>query len=106
MNPGALASTGLSFEDVRSLLGQVNVDSPKGSFEGDQFSYTIVSNDQLSEAKDYQNLILTQRHGTPGGLADGRSPTPRNTAPEHTTQSAARNAAHDTARNTVRPAPR
>ena len=36
VNPGALASTGLSLEDVRSLLGQVNVDSPKGSFDGDQ----------------------------------------------------------------------
>ena len=47
VNPGALASTGLSLEDVRSLLSQVNVDSPKGSFDGDQLSYTLVSNDQL-----------------------------------------------------------
>src|SRR5438552_4987720 len=31
INPGALASTGLSLEEVRSMLGQVNVDSPKGS---------------------------------------------------------------------------
>jgi len=65
VNPGALASTGLSLEDVRSLLSQVNVDSPKGSFDGDQLSYTLTSNDQLLEGKGYQDLILTQRRGIP-----------------------------------------
>jgi hydrophobe/amphiphile efflux-1 (HAE1) family protein len=65
VNPGALASTGLSLEDVRSLLSQVNVDSPKGSFDGDQLSYTVASNDQLLEGKGYNNLILTQRSNAP-----------------------------------------
>jgi hydrophobe/amphiphile efflux-1 (HAE1) family protein len=65
VNPGALASTGLSLEDVRTLLGQVNVDSPKGSFDGDLLSYTLTSNDQLLESKGYQDLILAQRHNTP-----------------------------------------
>ena len=65
VNPGALASTGLSLEDVRSLLSQVNVDSPKGSFEGDQLSYTLTSNDQMLEAKGYQDLILAQRSNAP-----------------------------------------
>jgi multidrug efflux pump subunit AcrB len=65
INPGALASTGMSLEDVRSYLGQVNVDSPKGSFEGDQLSYALVSNDQLLEGKGYQDLILTQRSNAP-----------------------------------------
>ena len=65
VNPGALASTGLSLEDVRSLLSQVNVDSPKGSFEGDQLSYTLTSNDQMLEGKGYQDLILAQRSNAP-----------------------------------------
>jgi len=65
VNPGMLASTGLSLEDVRSLLSRVNVDSPKGSFEDDRLSYTLVSNDQMLEAKGYQNLILTQRSNAP-----------------------------------------
>jgi hydrophobe/amphiphile efflux-1 (HAE1) family protein len=65
VNPGALASTGLSLEDVRSLLSQVNVDSPKGSFDGDLLSYTLASNDQLLEGKGYQDLILAQRRNTP-----------------------------------------
>jgi hydrophobe/amphiphile efflux-1 (HAE1) family protein len=65
VNPGALASTGLSLEDVRSLLSQVNVDSPKGSFDGDQLSYALASNDQLLEGKGYQDLILAQRSNAP-----------------------------------------
>ncbi|MBU6401274.1 MAG: efflux RND transporter permease subunit [Verrucomicrobia bacterium] len=69
VNPAALASMDLSLEDVRSLLGQVNVDQAKGSFDGPRHAYTLASNDQLSLAKDYQKLILTQKHGVPVRLA-------------------------------------
>ncbi len=69
VNPAALASTGISLEEVRSLLGQANVDSPKGSFDGDKTSYTLASNDQLLEAKDYQSLVLTQKRDIPVKLS-------------------------------------
>ena len=69
INPAALASTGISLEEVRSLLGQANVDSPKGSFDGDKTSYTLASNDQLLEAKDYQSLVLTQKRDIPVRLS-------------------------------------
>jgi hydrophobe/amphiphile efflux-1 (HAE1) family protein len=65
VNPAALASTGLGLEDVRSFLGQANVDSPKGSFDGRTRSYTIESNDQIADARYYRSLILTQKHGVP-----------------------------------------
>lgn len=65
IDPAALASTGLSLEDVRNLLGQVNVDLPKGSFDGENASYAITSNDQLLDAADYQSLIITQKHNVP-----------------------------------------
>ncbi len=69
VNPAALASTGLSMEDVRTMLGQVNVDAPKGVLDGADVAYTVASNDQLVDAKDYQNLILTLKHGTPVKLS-------------------------------------
>src|SRR2546423_6171075 len=47
INPGALASTGLSLEEVRSVLQQVNVDSPKGSLQGGRDAYHLASKDQL-----------------------------------------------------------
>jgi hydrophobe/amphiphile efflux-1 (HAE1) family protein len=65
MNPAALASTGLSLEEVRAFLGQVAVDLPKGSLDGEKVAYTLVSNDQLTKAKEFQELILTQRHNVP-----------------------------------------
>src|SRR3984957_11000244 len=34
INPAALASTGLSLEDIRNMLAQINVDLPKGSVDG------------------------------------------------------------------------
>ena len=65
VNPAALASTGLSLEDVRAFLGQVTLVQPKGSLDGEHTAYTLTSNDQLIKARDYQHLILAQRHGVP-----------------------------------------
>jgi hydrophobic/amphiphilic exporter-1 (mainly G- bacteria), HAE1 family len=65
VSPPRLAAMGLSMEDVRSMLNQVNADTPKGSVEGNRLSYALASNDQLLEAKGYQNLILSHRGGTP-----------------------------------------
>jgi hydrophobe/amphiphile efflux-1 (HAE1) family protein len=77
VNPAVLASAGLSLEDVRTMLGQVNVDSPKGSLEGHGLSYTLNSNDQLLQAQEYQPLILAQKPTGPiklgaiGNVIDG-----------------------------------
>src|SRR5690242_6901507 len=49
-NPTALASYGLSLEDVRTALGQANVDQAKGILDGPRQSYTIGANDQLSSS--------------------------------------------------------
>ncbi len=65
VDPAALASTGYSLEDVRTLLGRVNVDLPKGSINGSKQSYIIESNDQLTGAGQYQRLILSQKNGVP-----------------------------------------
>jgi hydrophobe/amphiphile efflux-1 (HAE1) family protein len=65
INPGALASTGLSLEEIRTLLGQVNVDSPKGSLDGEQHSYALDSNDQLFDPDRYQSLVITQKNNVP-----------------------------------------
>src|SRR5581483_4020664 len=34
VNPTAIAAAGMNLEQVRTMLGQVNVDSPKGSVDG------------------------------------------------------------------------
>jgi HAE1 family hydrophobic/amphiphilic exporter-1 len=65
VDPAALASTGLSLENVRQMIGQVNVDSPKGSISGNHNFYAISANDQLTNAATYQDLLLTQPNGAP-----------------------------------------
>ncbi|HEV2393241.1 MAG TPA: efflux RND transporter permease subunit [Verrucomicrobiae bacterium] len=69
VNPAVLASAGLSLEDVRALLGQVNVDEPKGSLEGNGLAYTLDSNDQLLVARDYQRLVLAEKPKGPVKLS-------------------------------------
>ena len=49
-NPTALASYGLSLEDVRTALAAANVDQAKGNFDGPRQAYTIGANDQLLSA--------------------------------------------------------
>ena len=65
VDPAMIASAGLSLEEVRTFLSQVNMDLPKGSLEGEKTSYSIALNDQLFAAKDYRNLIVSQRNGAP-----------------------------------------
>ena len=69
-NPTALASYGLSLEDIRSAIGTANVDQAKGALNGPSQAYTIGDNDQLLSASDYENVIIAYRNGSPVRLKD------------------------------------
>ncbi|MGH9435145.1 MAG: multidrug efflux RND transporter permease subunit [Terriglobia bacterium] len=70
VNPNALASYGLSLEQVRTALAAANVDQAKGTLEGPRLSYTINDNDQLLSAPDYRPIVLAYRNGSPVRLSD------------------------------------
>jgi len=70
VNPAAISSLGLSLEDVRTILGQANVNAPKGSFDGPRQSYTIGSNDQIFSADAYKPIIVAYKNGSPIRLGD------------------------------------
>ena len=70
VNPVAVASMGLSLEDLRSTLSQVNVLSPKGAFDGQQQRFVIASNDQLTKADQYEPIIVAQHNGAAVPLRD------------------------------------
>ena len=70
VNPAAISSLGLSLEDVRTILGQANVNAPKGSFDGPRQSYTIGSNDQIFSADAYKPIIVAYKNGAPIRLGD------------------------------------
>jgi multidrug efflux pump len=69
-NPTALASYGLSLEDLRTVLGQANVDQAKGILENSRQAFTINSNDQLLSSVDYKNVIVAYRNNAPVRLSD------------------------------------
>jgi multidrug efflux pump len=69
-NPTALASYGLSLEDLRTALTQANVDQAKGTFDGPHQAYTIGANDQLISSDSYKPLIIAYRNGAPVRLTD------------------------------------
>ena len=70
VNPRALAAYGLNIDDLRTTLGNANVDDPKGSFDGPAQSSTINDNDQISSASGYADLVIAYKNGDPVRLRD------------------------------------
>jgi len=69
-NPTALAAYDLSLEDLRTSLGQANVNQAKGNLENQRQSFTIGANDQLLKSEEYEPLIIAYRNGNPIRLTD------------------------------------
>jgi multidrug efflux pump len=69
-NVRALAAYGLSIDDLRTTIGNVNVNTPKGNFDGPDQSYTINANDQLQSADAYAQQVIAYKNGAPVHLSD------------------------------------
>jgi multidrug efflux pump len=70
VNPRALAAYGLNIDDIRTALGNQNVDLPKGNFDGPSRASTINDNDQIQSAEEYAELIIAYRNGRPVQIKD------------------------------------
>ncbi|HEV8040901.1 MAG TPA: efflux RND transporter permease subunit [Bryobacteraceae bacterium] len=64
-NPAALASYGLTLEQLRTALIQTSVNAAKGNFDGPRQDYQIDSNDQLQRSDDYRSVVVAYRNGAP-----------------------------------------
>jgi HAE1 family hydrophobic/amphiphilic exporter-1 len=62
LDPAKLVAKGLSLEDVRTPLSVSTVDNPKGTIRGQMRSYTIFTNDQLPQSKDWNDVIVAYRN--------------------------------------------
>jgi multidrug efflux pump len=69
-NPTALASYGLSLEQLRTMIAAVNVDQAKGQLQDNRQAYTIGANDQLFKPEDYANTIIAYKNGNPVRVSD------------------------------------
>ncbi len=70
INPAALAANGLAVDDVRTVLGTANVNTPKGNFDGVAQSSSINANDQITSADQYKSIIIAYKNGAPVRLSD------------------------------------
>ena len=69
-NPTALASYGMSLEQLRTVIAQVNVDQAKGQLQDNRQAFTIGANDQLLSPQGYANTIVAYKNGNPVRLSD------------------------------------
>jgi multidrug efflux pump len=69
-NGRALAAYGLNIDDLRTTIGNANVNTPKGGFDGPMRAFTINANDQLKQASDYNNIVVAYKNGAPVFLRD------------------------------------
>ncbi|WJR77220.1 efflux RND transporter permease subunit [Bradyrhizobium sp. NP1] len=70
VDPAALAARGINLEDVRTVLGQANVDLPKGQLNTPRQTFTFNTNDQLFQPDKYADLIIAYRNGSPVRIRD------------------------------------
>jgi HAE1 family hydrophobic/amphiphilic exporter-1 len=70
LDPAKLVAKGLSLEDVRSAVSPQTADSAKGSIDGEKRAFTIYANDQLTQAQDWNNAIISYRDSAPLRVRD------------------------------------
>ncbi len=70
VNMRALSAYGLNIDDLRTTIGNVNVNTPKGNFDGPAQASTINANDQLTSADQYRDVVVAYKNGAPVRLSD------------------------------------
>ena len=70
VDPEALAARGIGLEDVRSALITTSTDQPKGNLENAHQGITLDTNDQLFDARSFNQVIVAYRNGAPVRVRD------------------------------------
>jgi hydrophobe/amphiphile efflux-1 (HAE1) family protein len=70
LDPGKLASSGLTLEDIRNTLVNSTTIAAKGTVNTDRTSFTIAANDQIIDADPFNDIVLAYRNGGPIRVRD------------------------------------
>jgi len=70
LEPGKLNSYGIGLEDVRASIGAANANSAKGHIDQGNQRYQVLSNDQISKAAPFRDIVIAYRNGSPVFLRD------------------------------------
>ena len=69
-NPLTLAAYAINLDDLRTAIANLNVNTPKGSFDGPAQSYAVNANDQIRDPKEYLDAVVAYRNNAPVRLRD------------------------------------
>lgn len=70
VNPYALNARGLSLDQVANAIASGNTNLPSGTMEGLNRAYTVQASGQLTDAAQYNNLVLAYNNGAPVRFSD------------------------------------
>ena len=70
VDPARLEARGLTLEDLRGVLATATTDAAKGAINGDLQTFTIATNDQLTQPEQYGDIIIAYRGGAPVRVRD------------------------------------
>jgi len=70
VDPAALAARNIGLDELSAALKAANVNTPAGTFEGPQQTLVLQANKQLSSAREFADLIISNKGGVPVRLRD------------------------------------
>ena len=70
LHPQALTHYGISLDTVRKAINSATSHTPKGIIQGSKDTWMVNSNDQLLEAKAFNDLIIAYKNGAAIRLSD------------------------------------
>jgi hydrophobe/amphiphile efflux-1 (HAE1) family protein len=70
VDPAKLAASGVTLEEIRGPLVTATTNAAKGTLNSDKLSFTIAANDQITEAAQFNDVILAYRNGAPIRVRD------------------------------------
>ena len=70
LNPTQLNKYGIGLEQVRTVLGGANANTPKGHFSEGLRMWEVGANDQIFKAADYEPLVLAYNNGSAVRVSD------------------------------------
>jgi HAE1 family hydrophobic/amphiphilic exporter-1 len=70
VDPAALAARNIGLDELSAALKAANVNTPAGTFEGPQQTLVLQANKQMSSAREFADLIISNKGGVPVRLRD------------------------------------
>ncbi len=70
VDPAKLAARGLTLEDVRGALVSSTTNAAKGTLTTAKSNYSIAANDQITQAEEFDAVVLAYRNGAPVRVRD------------------------------------